>query len=111
MVWPLAVSASDATTKNQPPETDIIMFQIRFGIACGSSSCQNRAHGPSRYIRAASCRSSGTVRRDWYRLNVMFQAWLVKIANIAAHSGPSVLPGNRAIQAVMVMVRKLRIGI
>jgi len=51
------------------------------------------------------------VRSDWYRLNVIFQAWLVKIANIAAHSGPSVLPGNRAIQAVMVMVRKLRIGI
>ena len=41
----------------------------------------------------------------------MFQAWLVKIAKIAAHSGPSKLPGNSRIQPVTVMVRKLLIGI
>ena len=41
----------------------------------------------------------------------MFQAWLVKIAKIAAHSGPSRLPGNSLIQPVTVIVRKLRIGI
>ena len=33
--------ASEATTKNQPPDMDIIMFQIRPGIAKGASSCQN----------------------------------------------------------------------
>src|SRR5579883_1101949 len=111
MSWPSAESASEATTKNQPPETDIIMFQIRFGIACGSSRRQNRFQGPTWYMRAASWRSSGTVLSDWYRLNVMFQAWLVKIAKIAAHSGPSRLPGNSLIQPVIVMLRKERIGI
>ncbi len=38
------VIASDATTKNQPPDIDIIVFQIRPGIANGTSSRQNRCH-------------------------------------------------------------------
>ena len=37
--------ASDATTKNQPPDIDIIMFQMSAGIANGTSSCQKRIHG------------------------------------------------------------------
>jgi hypothetical protein len=41
----------------------------------------------------------------------MFQAWEVKMANIAAHSTPSKLPGNRAMKAVTVMDRKPRMGI
>src|SRR5437016_4750679 len=80
---PATVIASEATTKNQPPETDIIIFQTSDGIACGTSSRQNRRHGERWYIRAASISSAGTVRSDWYTLNVMFQAWLVKIAMIA----------------------------
>ncbi len=35
------VIASEATTKNQPPDIDIIVFQIRLGTANGASSCQN----------------------------------------------------------------------
>jgi len=33
MVWPATVIASEATTKNQPPDTDIIIFQTSDGIA------------------------------------------------------------------------------
>ena len=40
----------------------------------------------------------------------MFQAWLVKIAKIAAHSAPSTLPGNRPRKNVTVNDRKPRIG-
>ncbi|OIQ69545.1 hypothetical protein GALL_488520 [mine drainage metagenome] len=41
------LNASEATTKNQPPDIDIIMFQISAGIANGTSSFQNRIQGPS----------------------------------------------------------------
>ena len=40
----------------------------------------------------------------------MFQAWLVKMAKIAAHSAPSTLPGNRPRKNVTVNDRKPRIG-
>jgi hypothetical protein len=33
--------ASEATTKNQPPDIDIIMFQISAGIANGTSSARS----------------------------------------------------------------------
>ena len=36
------VIASEATTKNQPPDIDIIVFQIRPGAANGASSRQKR---------------------------------------------------------------------
>src|SRR5262249_28376098 len=110
MVWLETVIASEATTKNQPPDTDIIMFQTREGTACGTSSRQNRPHADRWYIRAASISSAGTVRSDWYRLKVMFQACEVKIAKIAAHSTPSSRPGNSAIKPVTVIDRKPRIG-
>ena len=55
---------------------------------------------------AASVRSAGTVFSDWYRLNAMFQAWLVKIAKIAASSSPSTRPGNRPMKNTTVKVRK-----
>ena len=64
MVSP-TLMASDATTKNQPPDIDIIMFQISAGIAKGTSSRQNRIQAPNRKQRDASIRSSGTVRSDW----------------------------------------------
>ena len=40
----------------------------------------------------------------------MFQAWLVKMAKIAASSAPIVLPGKRPRKNVMVKDRKPRIG-
>ena len=40
----------------------------------------------------------------------MFQAWLVKIAKIAAHSAPSTLPGKRPRKKVTVNERNPRIG-
>src|SRR5215813_4431617 len=67
--------ASDATTKNQAPDIDIIMFQISCGMANGTSMRQNAIHGVSRKLRDASISSVGTVRSDWYKLNAMFQAW------------------------------------
>src|SRR5581483_11263285 len=102
--------ASEATTKNQPPETDIIMFQTSAGIPCGISRRQKRCHDDRWYMRAASISSTGTVRSDWYRLNVMFQACEVKIAKIAAHSTPSRRPGNSAIKPVTVIDKKPRMG-
>ncbi len=41
------VIASEATTKNQPPDIDIMVFQIRPGAANGTSSRQKRSHGES----------------------------------------------------------------
>ena len=64
MVSP-TVMASDATTKNQPPDIDIMVFQISPGAANGTSSRQNRSHGESRKCRHTSSRSVGTVRSDW----------------------------------------------
>ena len=40
----------------------------------------------------------------------MFQAWLVKMAKIAASSAPRVLPGKRPRKKVTVKDRKPRIG-
>ncbi len=65
MVVSPTVIASDATTKNQPPDIDIIVFQIRPGIANGASSCQNFCQPVRRKPRATSSRSGGTVRSDW----------------------------------------------
>ena len=59
------VIASDATTKNQPPDMDIIVFQMRPGMAKGASSCQNFCQPVRRKPRATSSRSRGTVRSDW----------------------------------------------
>ncbi len=59
------VMASDATTKNQPPDMDIMVFQISPGVANGSSSRRNRRQGESPNCRLASSRSAGMVRSDW----------------------------------------------
>ncbi len=109
-VWPRTVMASDATTKNQAPDMDIIMFQIRPGMEKGSSSRQKRFHGDRPYMLEASCRSSGRVRIDWYMLKVMFQAWAVKMAKMEAHSSPSSRFGNRPMKKVTVKVRKPSTG-
>src|SRR6202000_2513386 len=103
-------TASDATTKNQPPDIDIMVFHTRPGAANGTSSFQKRCHEVRWKLTEASYRSAGTVFSDWYRLNAMFQAWLVKIAKIAASSSPSTRPGNRAMKNTTVKVRKPRIG-
>ncbi|SUX40844.1 Uncharacterised protein [Chromobacterium violaceum] len=57
--------ASEATTKNQPPDMLIIMFQIMPGIAYGTSSFQNFCQAVSLRLTDTSCRSRGTVRSDW----------------------------------------------
>ena len=57
--------ASEATTKNQLPDIDIIMFQMSCGIANGTSRRQKLIHGLSRKLRDASTSSVGTVRSDW----------------------------------------------
>ena len=59
------VIASDATTKNQPPDIDIMVFHTRPGMANGTSSRQKRCQGDRRKLRAASSRSAGTVVSDW----------------------------------------------
>ncbi len=61
--WPETVSASELTTKNQPPDTDIIMFQISGLAEKGSSSRQKRCQVDRWNISAASFMSCGTVRR------------------------------------------------
>jgi hypothetical protein len=59
------VIASLATTKNQPPDMLIIMFQTRPGIANGISRRQKRCQAEKRKLWVASSRSRGTVRSDW----------------------------------------------
>src|SRR5581483_9727253 len=95
-------TASDATTKNQPPDIDIMVFHTRPGVANGTSNRQKRCHALRWKLSAASARSAGIVFSDWYRLNAMFQAWLVKIAKIAASSRPITLPGNRLMKNTTV---------
>src|SRR5258705_1716170 len=63
------VMASDATTKNQPPDIDIMVFQMRPGAANGTSSRQKRNHGDSWKCPLTSSRSRGTDGRDWQKLN------------------------------------------
>src|SRR5262249_15960026 len=96
------VIASDATTKNQPPDIDIIVFQMSPGIAYGNSIFQNFCQPESLNTNAASSMSCGMLLSDWYMENVMFQACEVKIAKTAGHSTPSWLPGNSAIKPVTV---------
>ena len=56
--------ASEATTKNQPPDIDIIMFQINPGMANGTSRRQKRCQPENRKLRLASLRSVGIVISD-----------------------------------------------
>src|SRR5882757_2840863 len=56
---------SEATTKNHPPDMDIIMFQMSAGMPNGTSNCQKRIQGDSRNDSAASTSSFGMVRNDW----------------------------------------------
>ena len=104
------VTASEATTKNQPPDIDIMVFHTSPGMANGTSSRQNRCQPDRRSDCDASLRSAGTVFSDWNRLNAMFQAWLVKMAKMAASSAPRMRPGNRLMKNTTVKVRKPRIG-
>src|SRR5215469_1558843 len=57
--------ASEATTKNQPPDIDIIVFQTRPGIEKGTSSRQKRCQPEKRKLSDASSRSCGSVFSDW----------------------------------------------
>ena len=86
------------------------MFHKSAGSAYGSSRRQKRCQADSRNTRAASASSGGIVFIDWYRLNAMFHACDVNIANTAAHSTPSRLPGNRAMNGAMAIAWKPRIG-
>ena len=63
MVLPTLI-ASEATTKNQPPDIDIIMFQMSAGMANGTSSRQKRIQGLRRKLRATSMSSSGMLRSE-----------------------------------------------
>ncbi len=104
------VMVSEATTMNQPPDIDIMVFHTRPGMANGTSSRQKRCHDERPNDRVTSSRSLGTVLSDWYMLKAMFQAWLVKMVKIAASSAPNTRPGNRFMKKTTVKVRKPRIG-
>ena len=58
------VIASEATKKNQPPDIDIIMFQISPGTAKGTSSFQKHCQAVRWKLRETSTKSTGTVRND-----------------------------------------------
>ena len=104
------VTASAATIMNHPPDIDISVFHTRPGMANGTSSRQKRCQDDSRNWRDASSSSAGMVRSDWYMLNAMFQAWLVKITKMQANSAPRTRPGNSDRKKVVVKVRNDRIG-
>ena len=59
------MTASLATTKNQPPDIDIMVFHTRPGMANGTSMRQNFCQAVRRNERAHSARSAGTVFSDW----------------------------------------------
>ncbi len=63
-VWSPSVIASDATTKNQPPDIDSMVFHTSPGMANGTSSRQKRCHAESWKQRVASSRSPGSVVSD-----------------------------------------------
>ena len=63
MVLP-TLMASAATTKNQPPDMDIIMFQMRAGMPNGTSRRQKRIQGLNWKLRATSTSSSGMLRSE-----------------------------------------------
>ena len=63
-MWLPTAIASEATTKNQPPDIDIIMFQIRPGMAKGTSRRQKRCQALKRKLRLTSVRSWGMVFSD-----------------------------------------------
>ena len=57
-------TASEATTKNQPPDIESMVFHTSPGTANGTSSRQKRCQGERRKARAASSRSAGSVVSD-----------------------------------------------
>ncbi len=63
VVFPTVIALL-ATIKNQLPDMLIIMFQMRPGMANGTSRRQKRCHAEKRKFRVASSRSRGTVRSD-----------------------------------------------
>src|SRR4051812_13511665 len=103
-------TASDATTKNQPPDIDIIVFHTRPGTAKGTSSFQKRCQALRWKLSDASVKSAGTVFSDWYTLHAMFHAWRVKSVKIPANSRPRTYPANRPMNKTTVKVRNPRIG-
>ncbi len=56
---------SAAIRKNQPPDQDIMLFQMSPMAAHGSSSILNRSQRSKRKIAAASRSSPGIVDSDW----------------------------------------------
>ncbi|MCY1169989.1 hypothetical protein D9M73_100440 [compost metagenome] len=64
VVLPTAI-ASEATTKNHPPDIDIMAFQTRPGMANGSSRRTNLRQDEKPNCLLTSSRSFGTVRSDW----------------------------------------------
>ncbi len=64
MVLPTVI-ASDATTKNQPPDMLIMVFHTSAGVAKGSSSLVNLCQVDRPNWSEASTRSFGRVRSDW----------------------------------------------
>ena len=101
---------SEAVRKNQPPLTLIMQFHSRGMVEFGTSSFQKRCQRVRRNERAASSSSCGSVSSELRKENVMFHAWLVKMANTDAASTPSIEWGNRVIHMVMVAERNPRTG-
>jgi hypothetical protein len=63
MVLSPTVMASEATTKNQPPDMLIIMFHTMPGMAKGTSSFQKRCQPDSRKLVDTSTRSRAHAQR------------------------------------------------
>ena len=57
--------ASEATTKNQPPDMDIIMFQISGGMPKGTSRRQNRSQDVSRTCAPLRPAPPGWCAGEW----------------------------------------------
>ena len=85
-------------------------FQVSGIMPLGRSTFQNRCQRVRRSRRADSSSSWLWPSRDECSENARFHACEVKIAKIDAHSTPSWLCGNRAIQKVTVTDRKPRMG-
>ena len=105
------VIASEATTKNQPPDMDIIVFHTRPGTANGTSSRQNRCHGDRRKCRPPP---PDRAARCLQRL-IEAERHVPGLAGEDREDGravrrPAPGPGNRPMKKTTVKVRKPRIG-
>ena len=102
--------ASEATTKNQLPDIDNIMFQMSCGMANGTSTRQKLIHGLKRKLRDASTSSVGTVRKRLIEAERHVPGLAGENREYRGEFGAEDPSGASAMKNTTVMEMKPRIG-